>query len=96
MTTVRIRGHLRPCLTIGAPDRLRPAISGHGRIAARGRHRLADTDPVTAASRVLGSILTVGEVRARIVEVEAYGSPEDGPWPDPPHIRIPVRRRVTG
>jgi DNA-3-methyladenine glycosylase len=44
---------------------------------------LADTDPVTAASRVLGSILTVGEVRARIVEVEAYGSPEDGPWPDP-------------
>ena len=44
---------------------------------------LRDADPVTAASRVLGSILTVGDVVARIVEVEAYGSPEDGPWPDP-------------
>ena len=44
---------------------------------------LRDADPVTAARRVLGSILTVGDVVARIVEVEAYGSPEDGPWPDP-------------
>ncbi|MBD0024612.1 MULTISPECIES: DNA-3-methyladenine glycosylase [Gordonia] len=44
---------------------------------------LRDSDPVTAASRVLGAILTVGEVVARIVEVEAYGSPANGPWPDP-------------
>lgn len=27
--------------------------------------------------------MVVGPVRARIVEVEAYGSPPDGPWPDP-------------
>ncbi|WP_337937107.1 DNA-3-methyladenine glycosylase [Tsukamurella pulmonis] len=39
--------------------------------------------PLVAARLVLGSVLTVGAVRARIVEVEAYGSPEDGPWPDP-------------
>ncbi|GAA4389978.1 DNA-3-methyladenine glycosylase [Tsukamurella soli] len=39
---------------------------------------------------MLGSTLTVDSargmgipVRARIVEVEAYGSPPDGPWPDP-------------
>lgn len=27
--------------------------------------------------------MIVGEVSARIVEVEAYGGPADGPWPDP-------------
>lgn len=46
------------------------------------RERLAD-HPLRAARLVLGSTLTVGDVRARIVEVEAYGSPADGPWPDP-------------
>ncbi|BDH57726.1 DNA-3-methyladenine glycosylase [Tsukamurella sp. PLM1] len=46
------------------------------------RARLAD-HPLRAARLVLGSTLEVGAVRARIVEVEAYGSPEDGPWPDP-------------
>lgn len=39
-------------------------------------------DPLTAARRLLGSALTVGGVRAGIVEVEAYGGPPDGPWPD--------------
>jgi len=39
-------------------------------------------DPVTAARRLLGAVLTAGGVRARIVEVEAYGGPPDGPWPD--------------
>ncbi|AOW94665.1 3-methyladenine DNA glycosylase [Rhodococcus sp. WMMA185] len=32
---------------------------------------------------VLGSTLIVGDVRIRIVEVEAYGGERDGPWPDP-------------
>ncbi|WP_231703119.1 DNA-3-methyladenine glycosylase [Tsukamurella asaccharolytica] len=46
------------------------------------RDRLA-VHPLKAARLVLGSVLVVGGVRARIVEVEAYGSPEKGPWPDP-------------
>ena len=51
-------------------------------MTATPRDRLA-VHPLTAARRVLGSVLVVGGVRARIVEVEAYGSPEAGPWPDP-------------
>ena len=43
--------------------------------------RLA-TDPVTAARRLLGATLTGRGVSAMIVEVEAYGGPADGPWPD--------------
>jgi DNA-3-methyladenine glycosylase len=43
--------------------------------------RLA-ADPVTAAKRLLGARLTGRGVRAVIVEVEAYGGPADGPWPD--------------
>jgi DNA-3-methyladenine glycosylase len=43
---------------------------------------LLRTDPVTAARRLLGAALTAGEVSATIVEVEAYGGPPDGPWPD--------------
>ncbi len=39
-------------------------------------------DPVTAAPRLLGAVITAGCVDARIVEVEAYGGPQDGPWPD--------------
>ncbi|MDP0400478.1 DNA-3-methyladenine glycosylase [Tsukamurella strandjordii] len=46
------------------------------------RERLAD-HPLRAARLILGSVLEVGPVRARIVEVEAYGSPEYGRWPDP-------------
>lgn len=40
-------------------------------------------DPLTAARRLLGARLAAGEVSATIVEVEAYGGPRDGPWPDP-------------
>ena len=46
-------------------------------------------DPLTAARRLLGARLAAGEageageVSATIVEVEAYGGPPDGPWPDP-------------
>ena len=39
--------------------------------------------PVTAARRLLGATLAAGGVRATIVEVEAYGGPPEGPWPDP-------------
>ncbi|MBV9088714.1 MAG: DNA-3-methyladenine glycosylase [Mycobacteriaceae bacterium] len=40
------------------------------------------TDPPTAARRLLGAVLTADGVQASIVEVEAYGGPPDGPWPD--------------
>src|ERR1700738_275571 len=39
-------------------------------------------DPVGAAQRLLGATLTGRGVTATIVEVEAYGGPPDGPWPD--------------
>ena len=39
-------------------------------------------DPVTAARRLLGAVITGESVSAQIVEVEAYGGPPDGPWPD--------------
>lgn len=39
-------------------------------------------DPLTAARRLLGAALTGRGVSAMIVEVEAYGGPPDGPWPD--------------
>lgn len=39
-------------------------------------------DPITAARRLLGAALTGRGVSAMIVEVEAYGGPVDGPWPD--------------
>ncbi|EHI14524.1 DNA-3-methyladenine glycosylase [Mycolicibacterium thermoresistibile] len=39
-------------------------------------------DPVTAAHRLLGAVLVGRGVTATIVEVEAYGGPPDGPWPD--------------
>jgi DNA-3-methyladenine glycosylase len=44
--------------------------------------QLLAVDPVTAARRLLGSMLIAGGVEATIVEVEAYGGPPDGPWPD--------------
>ena len=43
---------------------------------------MLDGDPVTAACQLLGAVITANGVRARIVEVEAYGGPPDGPWPD--------------
>jgi DNA-3-methyladenine glycosylase len=39
-------------------------------------------DPLTAARRLLGSVLVGRGASATIVEVEAYGGPPDGPWPD--------------
>ena len=39
-------------------------------------------DPLTAARGLLGAVITVRGASARIVEVEAYGGPPDGPWPD--------------
>ncbi|MBX7434285.1 DNA-3-methyladenine glycosylase [Mycobacterium sp. Y57] len=39
-------------------------------------------DPLTAARRLIGSVLTGRGASALIVEVEAYGGPADGPWPD--------------
>jgi len=42
-----------------------------------------DVDPVSAARRLLGASLWCRGVEAKIVEVEAYGGPADGPWPDP-------------
>lgn len=39
-------------------------------------------DPVAAARRLLGASLYAHGVAARVVEVEAYGGPPDGPWPD--------------
>lgn len=44
---------------------------------------LAAVDPVAGARMLLGAILRVDDVALRITEVEAYGGPEDGPWPDP-------------
>jgi DNA-3-methyladenine glycosylase len=51
------------------------------RICPVSADRLA-VDPVTAAQRLLGAALTGRGVSAMIVEVEAYGGPVDGPWPD--------------
>ncbi len=41
-----------------------------------------DLDPVAAAHRLLGAVITARGVSALIVEVEAYGGPPDEPWPD--------------
>jgi DNA-3-methyladenine glycosylase len=43
--------------------------------------RLA-TDPVSAARSLVGAVLHCRGVTATVVEVEAYGGPLDGPWPD--------------
>jgi DNA-3-methyladenine glycosylase len=43
---------------------------------------LLSVDPLTAARRLLGAVLAGRGVSAMIVEVEAYGGPPDGPWPD--------------
>ncbi|WP_422746566.1 DNA-3-methyladenine glycosylase [Mycobacterium sp. WMMD1722] len=39
-------------------------------------------DPLTAARRLLGAVIVCRGVSAVIVETEAYGGPEYGPWPD--------------
>jgi len=43
---------------------------------------MLEVDPLTAARRLLGAVLTCRGVSAEILEVEAYGGPADGPWPD--------------
>ena len=43
---------------------------------------LLDTDPISAARLMLGGVISCRGVSALIVEVEAYGGPADGPWPD--------------
>jgi DNA-3-methyladenine glycosylase len=43
---------------------------------------LLAVDPVTAALRLLGARLVGRGVSAVVVEVEAYGGPPNGPWPD--------------
>lgn len=63
-------------------DRLEPQVKGGGRIVRVTIAALSDVDPLTAASRILGATLTADGVAVRIVEVEAYGSVPDGPWPD--------------
>ena len=37
---------------------------------------------MSAARLLLGAVLTCRDVSAVVVEVEAYGGPPDGPWPD--------------
>lgn len=56
-----------------------------------------DTDPVAAAQRLLGAVITAGGVCARVVETEAYGGPADGPWPDEAShsYRGPTRRNAV-
>lgn len=43
---------------------------------------LLAVDPLTAARMLLGARLIGRGVTATIVEVEAYGGPANGPWPD--------------
>jgi DNA-3-methyladenine glycosylase len=64
-------------------NRAYSAVVCAGRIDRVTFAELADADPLTAAGRILGATLTVEDVAVRIVEVEAYGSEPDGPWPDP-------------
>ncbi len=58
------------------------AVNRAGRICAVDADLLV-VDPPTAARRLLGARLICDGVSATIVEVEAYGGPPDGPWPDP-------------
>lgn len=60
---------------------VRGGVKGRGTIASMRAEALA-VDPLTAARRLLGSQLVGRGTRAEIVEVEAYGGPADGPWPD--------------
>lgn len=53
------------------------------RAPSHGGADLLGVDPARAAMLLLGSTISSRGVMARIVEVEAYGGPLDGPWPDP-------------
>ncbi len=70
-------------------------------VTSSGRAVLRDAeDPLAAARAVLGGLLTVGAVQARIVEVEAYGGDPSGPWPirrrTPSAGRLPGTRSCSG
>jgi DNA-3-methyladenine glycosylase len=58
--------------TVNAAGRIRPV-----------KAQTLSVDPLTAARRLLGAQLSAGGATATIVEVEAYGGPPEGPWPDP-------------
>jgi len=45
--------------------------------------RRLSVDPLAAARRLLGAVLVGRGVSAVVVEVEAYGGPDHGSWPDP-------------
>jgi DNA-3-methyladenine glycosylase len=60
---------------------VRSRVKGAGQNRSMSADSLA-VDPVEAAQRLLGAVLTGREAAAVIVEVEAYGGPTDGPWPD--------------
>lgn len=62
-----------------SPD---PCAVGSAETSGSNAHALR-ADPLRSAYALLGALLTAGDVSARIVEVEAYGGPADGPWPDP-------------
>ena len=64
------------------------AQSLHERRVARGRSRRRP--PVVCSARVL----TGRAASAVIVEVEAYGGPADGPWPDAGVALVPRARRT--
>jgi DNA-3-methyladenine glycosylase len=62
-------------------------LPGVGGVKSRGRiatvtAKLLPAVPVDAARRLVGAALIGRGVSAMIVEVEAYGGPPDGPWPD--------------
>jgi DNA-3-methyladenine glycosylase len=59
----------------------RADVNTVSRIGAVARDSLAG-DPLHAAHQILGAIVHGRDVEAVIVEVEAYGGPADGPWPD--------------
>ena len=63
--------------------RLAPGVdvNTRRRIGTVVRESLA-VDPLHAAHQLLGSLVIGRGVEGMIVEVEAYGGPEDGPWPD--------------
>lgn len=57
------------------------AVNTSGRISAVTAARLTG-DPVNAAQALLGATLSGRGVSVMVVEVEAYGGPPEGPWPD--------------
>lgn len=66
-------------------DEITPGVadSSIGRIIVCVDVNVLRAHPVDAARRLLGAELHAGDVTVRIVEVEAYGGPDVGPWPDP-------------